>query len=170
MQLSCGCIIFCYLSFIYIFPLIISHLSTLCHFKSNELDSRSQISIPPGGCGLIFQFYLLFIKYHHKFSINIWRGMTVCFWTVSYASARIIMFLDGCWILPFSCMITIGFLVLILILRSNWCLLKILYGSYTCLYICYHVGWDEGKYMSFRKAVPDDDAIWYREVFPCFYQ
>ena len=43
-------------------------------------------------------------------------------------------------------------------------------GGYICLCICYRVGWDEGGYMSFSKAVPDDVTIWYREGTPCFNQ
>ena len=46
-----------------------------------------------------------------------WSWRTVCFFTVPYAASRRRMFLDGCWVLPFAWMITIGLLVLVL---SNW--------------------------------------------------
>ena len=53
------------------FSTIISHLSTLSHFNSSEVDSRSRIRIHPGGGDLIFQFYLLLIKYHHSLSLHL---------------------------------------------------------------------------------------------------
>ena len=56
--------------FLFLFYPILSHLSTLCHSNSGEVDSQSWIRVPPGGGILIFQFYLLLLKYHHKLSLR----------------------------------------------------------------------------------------------------
>ena len=59
MNLSCGCLLCCYLFCLFHLSPIRSHLSTLCHFNSGEVYSGSWIRVPPGGGVLIFQFYLL---------------------------------------------------------------------------------------------------------------
>ena len=69
MNLYCGCLCCCYLFHLFLFSPIRSHLYTLCHFNSGEVDSRSLIKVPPGGGILIFHFYLLMLKYYHIFSI-----------------------------------------------------------------------------------------------------
>ena len=71
MNLSCGCLLFWYLFCLFHFSPIRSHLSTLCHFDSGKIDSWSWIRVPPGVGILIFQFYLLLLKYHHSLSLHL---------------------------------------------------------------------------------------------------
>ena len=71
MNLYCGCLLYCYLFCLFLFYPILIRLSILCHFNSGELDSQSRIRFPPGDDVLIWQFCLLLLKYHHKFSLNI---------------------------------------------------------------------------------------------------
>ena len=71
MNISYGCNPCFYLFCILVLSSFIIHLSTLFHHNIGEVDSRSRIRIPPGGCVLIFQFYLIFFKYNHKLSLHI---------------------------------------------------------------------------------------------------
>ena len=56
MNISCGFILCCFPFCLLFFSLILGHLSTLCHLRNNEVDSRSRIRVPPGGSFLIYQF------------------------------------------------------------------------------------------------------------------
>ena len=71
MKLSSGCLLCCYLFRFFHFSPILSHLSTLVHFNSGEVDSQSWIRVPTGVGVLIWQFYLLLLKYNHSLSIHL---------------------------------------------------------------------------------------------------
>ena len=71
MNLSCGCFLWCCLFGLLLFSLILIHLSILCHFNSCEVDYWSRIRSFPGVGVLVCQFYLIFLKFHHKFYINL---------------------------------------------------------------------------------------------------
>ena len=62
MNLSCGCLLCCYLFSLFLFYPILFHLYKLCQFNSGEVDPLIRIIVPPGGGVLIFQFYFLLIK------------------------------------------------------------------------------------------------------------
>ena len=113
MNLYFGCLLCCYLFCLFLFYPIFIHLYTLCHFGSGEVDSWSQIRFPPSGGVFIFQFCLILLKYHHKLYLHILKrddsSLSHC--VIRWRLEKI--FLDGCWLLPFARMITIGSLVLV---------------------------------------------------------
>ena len=112
MNLSFWCLLFCYLFCLFHFSPTRSHLYILFHFNSGEIDSQSWIRfllVLASSLSIFTLFFLGIII----FSIFIsWRSRTVRFHTVLYAAARRRMFLNGCWVLPFAQIITIGLLVL----------------------------------------------------------
>ena len=108
----------CYHLWCYLFCLLLSHpiliqMSKLCHFNSSELDLWNRIRIPPGGGVLIFKFAFFCLSIIIIYFSNSWRGRTILWRTVSYTNTRRRMFLGFCRVLPFSRMITIGSLVLV---------------------------------------------------------
>ena len=62
MNISCGCLLCCYLFRLFHFSPIRSHLSTLCHFNNGEVDPWCWIRVPPGADVLICQFTFLFLS------------------------------------------------------------------------------------------------------------
>ena len=117
MNLSCGCLLFCYLFRLFHFSPIRSHLSTLCQFNNGGVDSWSWIQVPLGVGVLVCQFTLFFLSIIIVYLFISWGGRTFIFRTVVYAAARRRIFLGGCLVLPFSQIITIGSLVLV---TCNW--------------------------------------------------
>ena len=65
--------VFFYVSFFFLFllsPIPICHYS-VCYFNSSGVDSRSWIRVPTGYGVLVFQFYLLMLKYHQSFFLHL---------------------------------------------------------------------------------------------------
>ena len=71
MNISCGCLLSYLIFRLFLFSPIISHLSKLFHFNSGEVYPQTQIKVPPCGGVLIYQFYLLLLKCHHKSILHI---------------------------------------------------------------------------------------------------
>ena len=153
MNLSCGFLLCCYLFHLFHFSPIRSHMYTLCHFNSCELNSRSWIRVPTGVGVLICQFWLPLLNYHHSLSLHLLKR----------EDSSIFHCVIHC--LPEK---NVSLWLLITTLRSDYhhrfvgpCHLQLnrckyvffnmvyafwrgLGGDYTCLCICYHIGWDKG--------------------------
>ena len=154
MNLSCGCLICCYLFRLFFFYPIRSHLSILWHFKSSEVDPWCWIRVSPGAGVLICQFYLSLLKYHNSFSLRLLKRedssllhcvircrleKNVSWWLLSTTLCsddhhRVIV---PCRFQLIRCKSVFCNLI-----DAFW---RGLDGGYTCLFICYHLGWAKGE-------------------------
>ena len=117
MNLSRGCLLCCDLFRLLRFSSIFIHLSTLCHFNSSEVDSWSWIRFPPSFGVLVCQFYLPLLRYNHSFSLHLLKREDSSLSQCVIRCRQEKIFLDGCWVLPCTQMITIGLFVLV---TCNW--------------------------------------------------
>ena len=113
MKLYCGCLLCCYPFHFFVFYSILIYLSTLCHYNSSEVDSWSQIRVPPCGGVLIYQFALFRLSIIINSLFISWRVSKVWFSTVPYNDPQRRMFLDGYWVTPFAWIITTWSLVFV---------------------------------------------------------
>ena len=149
MDLSCGCLICCYLFCLLLFSPIIVHLFMLCHFNSGEVDSWCWIRVPPGDGVLILQFYLPLLKYHHKSSLHLLyrEDSLISHFVIRCRSEKsdylLLLNTTLCWDdqnrfvgifrkQPNRCKCVLWNLI-----YAFW---RFLDGGYICLCICYHVG------------------------------
>ena len=153
MNLFCSCLLCCYLLCLFLLSPIIIHMSTLCHFNIGGVDSQSQSRVPTGGGVLICQFYLLLLKYHHKFSLRLLK-MEDRFLSHFGIRCRLEKNVSG-WLLSTTlrsddhhrvidpCRNNLNRCKCFFwdMIDSFW---RCFYLGYTCLCICYRVGMSEG--------------------------
>ena len=113
MNLSCGCLIFCYTPPSPYFSLLFSatclHCTTLTEVRYiTEVRSGFLLAMVSSFISYTLFFLSIIINYLFMY----WRGREVCFCAVSYAASQRRTFLDGCLVLPFTRITTIGLLVL----------------------------------------------------------
>ena len=151
MNLSCGYLLCCYLFCLFLFSPILIHLSILCQFNIGEVYSWYWIRFTPGGCVLIFQFYLIVLKYHHKFCLRLLKreySSLSHFLIRSRPDNNVSGWLfnttlhldDQCMVVgPYYNQLNRCKCVFCNIIDAFW---RCLDGGCTCLCICYNVGWD----------------------------
>ena len=160
MNLSCSCILCCYLFLLSLFSSIFIHLSTLWHFHSGELHSQSLIRVLTGGGVPICKFYPILLQYHHKFSIRLLKreGISLLHCVihcrlknnVSISLLNTTLRSDDNHRVVGLCRKQLNRCKCVFcnLIDSFWICLD---GGYTCLCICYHVGWAEGSRWVFEK-------------------
>ena len=153
MNFSCGCLHCCYLFRLFHYSPIHSHLYILFHFNSGEVYFLSWIVVPTGVGVLIFQFYLIFISYHHSFPLHIlWREYSLRLHCVIRCSPEKYFYrwFSGTTLRSDDHHRVISICNFQLNrFKCVFCdlidaFLRCLDKGYTCLCICYHNGWDEG--------------------------
>ena len=82
MNLSCGCLLFCYLFRLFHLSTICSHLSTLCHFNRGEVYSWVESGFLLVVVSSFFSFTLFFVSIVIVSLFISRRGRSVCFRTV----------------------------------------------------------------------------------------
>ena len=72
-SLAGGCILWCFIFFLFLFSPILSHHYLLWYFNNSDLDSWSQIKVITGGhiVYIIFQSHLLLLQYLHLLFIHL---------------------------------------------------------------------------------------------------